>query len=289
VTNHYNLTVQQKNFFATFGFLHLPGYFADCADDLTRAFTEVWNSYGGGHAGRPHDEQRRSVLVRFIDQHDYLRRLLDDPRIERTAASLVGDDFNYMGSDGNYYVGDSRWHSDDWDSAIQHIKFLFYLDPLSKDTGALRVLPGSHRIGDVYADTLHKLSTVDGGFRTTERTDGLLGVPSRDLPAYAIETQPGDLIVLDHNCKHASFGGGLRRRMFSLLCCQRYPEHRLPQLREYLATYARFWIGRAYDEQMVNTAGPGRRRHLEQVLANDGHLTELARLSMAETTEPSRD
>jgi hypothetical protein len=77
--------------------------------------------------------------------------------------------------------------------------------------------------------------------------------------------------------------------MFSILCCQRYPDQRLPHLRQYLGTYARFWIDSAYDERMVSTAGPGRRTHLEQVLANDGHLPELARLRMKETTEPSRD
>ena len=33
--------------------------------------------------------------------------LLDDPRIHDIAASILGDDFNYMGSDGNFYVGDT--------------------------------------------------------------------------------------------------------------------------------------------------------------------------------------
>jgi hypothetical protein len=34
---------------------------------------------------------------------------------------------------------------------------------------------------------------------------------------------------------------------------------------------------RGYGEVMVSTAGPERMRHLEQVLANDGHLAELCR------------
>ena len=38
--------------------------------------------------------------------------LIDDPRIHALATTLLGDDFNYMGSDGNYYVGDTGWHSD---------------------------------------------------------------------------------------------------------------------------------------------------------------------------------
>ena len=39
---------------------------------------------------------------------------------------------------------------------------------------------------------------------------------------------------------------------------------------------------------MVRTAGPERMVHLEQILANDGHLAELSRRQRAETTEPSR-
>lgn len=41
--------------------------------------------------------------------------LLDDARVDGIFASLLGDDYVYLGSDGNFYVGDTRWHSDsDW-------------------------------------------------------------------------------------------------------------------------------------------------------------------------------
>ena len=36
------------------------------------------------------------------------------------------------------------------------IKIPFYLDPLTRDTGALRVIPGSHRVGEPYADTIER-------------------------------------------------------------------------------------------------------------------------------------
>jgi len=283
------LTVQHVRFFETFGFLYLPGLFADSIEKIIASFEEVWAANGEGHNGKPHDQKARSVLVRFIDQHDNLRTLLVDPRIEGIAASLVGEDFNYMGSDGNYYVGDSRWHSDDWDKDIRHIKFLFYLDPLTRDTGALRVLPGSHKIGDAYAEGLRTLSIVDEEFKTSEQTEIHFGVRARDIPAVALEAQPSDVIVIDHGCKHSSFGGGLYRRMFSILCSQRYPTDYIAELRKYLGTYARFWIDRAYDKQMIDTARPQRRIHLEQVMANDDHLAELAHRKRLEMPEPSRD
>jgi hypothetical protein len=273
------LSDQQVSFFETFGYLGFPGLMAGRIHEITREFEAVWESHGGGHNGRPHEGTARSCIAQFIDLNDRLSSLLDDPRILGIASSLLGDDFNYMGSDGNYYVGDSGWHSDGWHPELRHIKIAFYLDPLTRDSGCLRVIPGSHLLGDQYANRLQEC---------VRRGEEIWGVRGRDLPAVALETQPGDLVCFNHNTKHASFGGGKRRRMFTMNLCQRYPDERLEDLRKYMAGGARFWVERGYGEAMVRTAGPDRMPHLEQVLANDGHLAELSRQARARMTEPSR-
>ena len=171
-----------------------------------------------------------------------------------------------MGSDGNYYAGDTGWHSDGGHKAgdPMHIKLLFYLDHLTRDTGALRVIPGSHWLfGDYYADTLQK---------AIGHSQDLWGMGGAEIPSVALEVTPGDLAVSNHNTKHAAFGGGIRRRMFTMNLCQRYPDDRLEDLREYIGGAARFLIERTYSEKMVGTASAERWRHLEQVRANDGHL-----------------
>ena len=94
--------------------------------------------------------------------------------------------------------------------------------------------------------------------------------------------------MFNHNTKHAAFGGDIRRRMFTINLSQRYPENRLEDLRKQIATAARFWINRKYGEKMVRTAGPERMRHLEQNMANDGHLAELSREARERMSEPSR-
>ncbi|MGC4044356.1 MAG: hypothetical protein QM758_11210 [Armatimonas sp.] len=99
---------------------------------------------------------------------------------------------------------------------------------------------------------------------------------------------PGDVLVFNHNTKHAAFGGGTRRRMFTMNLCQCYPDEKLPELRNYLSGGARFWVERAYHDTMVETATPERMRHLEQVRANDGHLAELAQQAREKMAEPSR-
>lgn len=273
------LTQQQIDFFDTFGFLSFPGLLADRIGEITEAFENVWVHHGGGHHGKKHDGQARSCIVPFIDQSAVLSSLLDDPRIDAIPTSLLGHDYNYMGSDGNYYVGDTGWHSDGWHQDIRFIKIAFYLDPLTRDTGALRVIPGSHRIHDSYAkDVQAKIG------RSKDLWDKL----GSEVPAIALETKPGDIVCFNHNTKHAAFGGSKNRRMFTMNLCQRFPEHRLEELQKYIGSHARFWIERNVGPEMLRTAGPNRMKHLQQVMENDGLLKELSRQMKEKMLEPSR-
>jgi hypothetical protein len=84
---------------------------------------------------------------------------------------------------GTHYFGSSRLHADS-DAAIPSLGFVTYLEPVRASSGALQVVPGSHRRG-----------------RTPD--------PSvvRTLP-----TDPGDVIVFDEHLTHGSFGGVHRRQ-----------------------------------------------------------------------------
>ena len=107
----------------------------------------------------------RVCLPQFIDLHKSLYDLLDDCRIINIGESILGSDFNYMGSDGNYYHSNTSWHSDGWQANILHIKLAFYLDNLEHNKGCLKVLPGSHHLGDKYSNYLNKnlnLQCCDG-------------------------------------------------------------------------------------------------------------------------------
>jgi len=279
------LSAQQIRFFETFGFLSFPGLFADEIEAITDAFERVWSHHIGGQYGRPHDDQRRSLLVPFIDRDEYLSALIDDARIEGIAASLLGDDFNYTTSDGNFYVGDTGWHSDrGLEHLIPSLKMAFYLDPMGAESGCLRVIPGSHWAGDVYARSLEKAAPHP----TVNHTEELWGVAGPEVPAIAIETKPGDLCLFNHATKHASFGGDTRRRMFTINMQQRYAEEHRDAMLEEIGSQAEFLETRAYGETMIRTAGPRRMRHLEQRLANDGHLAALVEKARAEMAGPHR-
>ena len=279
------LTDQQLRFFEVFGFLYFPGLFAKEIGAITDEFENIWAQHGGGHSGTEHDHQQRSALVPFIDQSENLCALIDDPRIEGIAGSVLGDDFNFTISDGNFYVGDTDWHSDGYrDTKYLSVKMAFYLDPVTSETGCLRVIPGSHHFGDRFGDMLQPVTRQPRDQQGPE----LWGVEGRDIPAIAIESEPGDLLLFNHLIKHASYGGGTRRRMFTVNLQERYRDEDVGPLRNDIATLARFWCKRAYGETMIRTASLSRMRHLEQRLANDDHLPELVKKARLEASEPSR-
>jgi ectoine hydroxylase-related dioxygenase (phytanoyl-CoA dioxygenase family) len=90
------------------------------------------------------------------------------------------------------YRGSTNWHRDS-DSSLKTVSFVFYLEAVDAESGALRVLPGSHWAA--YAGAIQEYA---------ETADVVPGTP--------IPTMPGDAIVLDERLFHASSGGVERRQ-----------------------------------------------------------------------------
>ena len=275
------LSEQQMAFFETFGYLHFPGLMADCIDRIIEEFEVVWVAHGGGLDG-PHDGADRSIIIPFADQSEYLSALLDDPRIHDIAACICGEDFNYWGGDGNLYVSDTFWHSDGYSAdRILTIKMALYLDRLSHDTGVLRVIPGSHHVGDVFGEAVQQ-GVLQGRSVTAEAPQINWGVDGQDVPAVALENVPGDVVVFNENLKHSSFGGTSRRRMFVLSFSRRYPEDQhdalMGAIHGCMRVHAEAQLGEhVHGEAMVRTAGPERMVHLEQIRANEIEVVEWIR------------
>lgn len=116
---------------------------------------------------------------------------------------LLGPDFVWQTSDGNLYVGDTPWQPD---ASRAMIKMVFYLDPVDADSGCIRVIPGSHRSAlHERLDDIHE-----------EGADEAYGVTPDEVPAVPLESEPGDIVYFNQGLWHASFGGGIGRRMFTL-------------------------------------------------------------------------
>jgi len=248
------LSMQQKRFFEQFGYLYLPGLLNDSIGWIIDEFESVWaNCQMVKHTG----EKRSMFPGNFICQTAKLCSMMDDPRIHGLCEGLMGADYQYAGGDGNFYSGDSQWHSDvmthcGFYRECLHVKVAFYLDPLTRDTGALRVIPGSHIRGDRFSDTMQEYLN----------NSGLAG---KDVPALALETKPGDVVAFTHNLKHASFGGSKRRRMFvmNLMAYPHTPGALAEVNCEFMHYASRLGATKTHSGLIMDTATPQRLKHLQ--------------------------
>ncbi len=201
-----------------------------------------------------------------------LSTLLDHPAIVGAAESLLGPEFNYVSSDGGLKRDDSNWHSDgSWSEHpdLRKIKMVVYLEVLDANSGCMRVIPGSHRVGDGFAEGLERHAK-----NIAERP---FGIDSPEWPSVALATRPGDVVIFNQHLKHSSFFGGIRRRLFSLIFCEHArSEAQVEQLRKYLLFHIAAWGDTVYGEIMLRNAGAERMSHLRQVLEHQ-HVIPASR------------
>jgi ectoine hydroxylase-related dioxygenase (phytanoyl-CoA dioxygenase family) len=225
---------QQAAFFHTFGALRVRGLFAAEIETLSQGFDEVFRDHepeipdprislhrvASPEHGPPRRQIPATAAIRaagaqgFIERSPKLAWLRDDPRIADLAHALLGNRGVYTGSVGNVFNSYIYWHSDYFRGAVPQdtrLKFAFYLDALDANCGALRVMPGTSHLGP-YRDALYDEArdVKPGGL------EHIFGVPEDELPCWAIDSEPGDVIVFNNTTLHANFNGGPNRRMFSL-------------------------------------------------------------------------
>jgi hypothetical protein len=185
---------EQVDWFRSFGYLVLRGFFEPVLVDELRAETigTIRAVHGDRHRERPAMSGMAGHYTCLLGPWaPRTVELVDSRRLVGLAERLVGAGVlpSPCDTQGICYFDHAGWHNDTG-IAIRGVKFVAYLEPLDAGSGALRVLPGSHRLTDA---ALGHLYSID------------LGVP--DVPAQALATEPGDVIAFDPLLYHASWGG----------------------------------------------------------------------------------
>jgi Phytanoyl-CoA dioxygenase (PhyH) len=215
-----------RRFFETFGFLQVPGALHDEIEWINGEFDQVFIDQNVVHDGTA-----RTMVLGFIARRERLFGILELPIIEELLACLLGLDASYIGSDGNYYTGDTQWHADGAHAVGTFIKIAFYLDPVDEGSGALRVIPGSHRLSD-----------PEWKARQAAASQDLWNIPGESVPATVLRSRPGDLVVFNHNLMHSSWGGNDKRRMFTInLCRHCTSEAEYDELTDYVSKRGGYW------------------------------------------------
>ena len=157
----------------------------------------------------------------------FFASLADDHRFADVAEQLIGGAVLPIAVDGNRHVDDTSWHADIQPGAsYRAVKFCIYPDRLTGSTGALRLVPGSN------SGALHEQLEAANLRTTTEAGDTALGVPGSELPHFAFESEPGDVLVFNVSCFHAAFGGAPGRRQGVIVY---YEDPQTPRARKDIA------------------------------------------------------
>lgn len=196
------LAQSQIDEFNAFGFLILRDYFTNSEAALIRAEYEL--RCGVAEGFEPFDGTKRHDMKMMGHDTPFVRSLFDERRwflgiAEQLAGRALG-----CSIDVNRFIGNTYWHYDSSSFDSPALKFGCYLDPLRAETGALRVIPGSHQ--KPFHDEIGRLKACDYAWiRQDNHKEAAVMVG--DIPGFVCESDPRDVIVFDQRIFHATFGG----------------------------------------------------------------------------------
>ena len=237
------LTEEQVRQFRTFGFAVMKGVFT--GDEIKTIQGEFDRRAAVASSHEPFDGTKRHNLNMMGDDTPFFASLLEDPRFADAADQMYGEALG-QSADANRYVTNTSWHYDAGAYEGYGVKFAMYLQPVRADTGALRVIPGSHK--QPWFDELDerpplRFAWAREDFARAEADDMI-----ESVPGYVCESDPGDVVAFDLRIYHASVGGSSDRQMCTLVY-RNYPK--TPQ--EVAATIAQ---AKGYFAEHDNSAEP---------------------------------
>lgn len=199
------LSDRQVAHFKTFGFTVMrrvltPDELSICAGELELALDTAY-------AHKPFDGAKKQVVTTMGPKTPFMAELLEDPRFVNAAERLGGDVLGVI-SDVNRRVGDTLWHPDSDAGHPSGVKFTWMFESMGETTGAARFIPGSHL--NPYHDALKEILFPFPPPGEPPK------IPIASVPAYACESEPGDVVAFDPRTWHSNVGGADGRRLCTL-------------------------------------------------------------------------
>jgi Phytanoyl-CoA dioxygenase (PhyH) len=196
------LTHQQVLHFRAFGYIALRGLLsADEAGTLRAEATQALAGAFGRIGGEPNDLGGISgdYLPLAVSRAPLSMSLIaDDPRTFLASAELLGGPTVPTVGVATCFTGDSSWHTRQG-PGIGGVTFWADLEPRTAQTGALRLIPGSH-----LADFKRRLREYCAADPATS------GFEQWEWPHVVVETEPGDVVAFHAHLMNCAQGGAPR-------------------------------------------------------------------------------
>ena len=175
------LTTKQESHFETFGFLAIRQYLSpDKMETLTHQFDDVLAKDQSDNPTKQEEQQ----ITTIVEHSQFFTQLVESDCIYKVIEQLMPGEFIWSGSQGNLTIhSEHRWHADRpgiGEADYMRIKVMIYLDPVTKERGCLRVIPGSHRL-PLHTDLQPLIAQKAESCRQT------FGINGIDLPCFPLD------------------------------------------------------------------------------------------------------
>jgi len=240
------LTDEQKAHFKTFGFLVLRRVFT--AQEIDEICRESDRLLLENRQGKPFSGTRRQSVVPFFEHSPVLRQVMEDDRIYQLGIDLLGPNFILSATEGNLHVGDTQWHSAGPEAeVVPHLKIAIYLEATTRDTGALRIIPGTNH--PEFRQHLQPLTA-----QQDDPTVKPFGLSGEEMPCHVFESEPGDIGMFSEYTWHAAFGGASGRSQHAInFMANPATDEQVAHLQD---LYAQWTYGLHPPEELVNSDRP---------------------------------
>jgi hypothetical protein len=227
------LSAQHAAFFAANGFVLLPALLDP--DEAARLREEVAHNIQRAYdIPAPSDGPATGYDGLYLPlagpQSPLSRALTSDPVMTRLAGTLLGRPPVPKPAKGMIYGDASAWHRDSDDADLHAVKIACYLEPLSGETGALRVLPGSHH--PAYSNALSEYRAQWPSGTPLDEDD-----EQRRWPGVVLATKPGDAVIFDVHLWHASLFGRHRSQWTVSFAATPESQAEAEAVRRYIALF----------------------------------------------------
>ena len=178
-------------------------------DDIDRANADFETGLANAEKAMTRTEQRGQMTWSNLEAGTpFLASLLEDSRFHGPAIQILGDETIGSHSHSTSFDGHvTDWHPDVRWPEWEGVKFGFYLQSVTENTGALRLIPGSH-----HEPLFSEMDSINFG-TSSGRGKDRTAVKVDDIPAFIATSSPGDVVAFDNRTWHASYGGFKDRRL----------------------------------------------------------------------------